>query len=92
MKFKDAWELIQWRKRNYQKTFGTPEGRAVLADLAKFCRATETCFHPDPRVHAVLEGRRETFLRISKLLNLTTDQLMKEFGGIEWQRQNQQDE
>lgn len=47
----------------------------VLADLAKFCRANESTFHPDPRKHAVLEGRREVWLRIEKHLNLNDEEL-----------------
>lgn len=49
--------------------------KIVLADLARFCRANTTTFHPDPRVHAALEGRREVFLRITNHLNLTPAQL-----------------
>lgn len=49
--------------------------RPVLEDLAKFCRAHESTFHPDARAHAVLEGRREVWLRIQQYLNLTLDEL-----------------
>lgn len=49
---------------------------AVLADLAKFCRATEPCWHPDPRTHALLEGRREVWLRIQKHLNMPAEDLI----------------
>lgn len=49
----------------------------VLEDLAKFCRATETTFHPDPRVHAALEGRREVFLRIQQHLQLSFEDVYK---------------
>ena len=37
-----------------------PGALMALAHLARFCRWGETCFHPDPRMHARLEGRRET--------------------------------
>lgn len=49
----------------------------LLEDLAKFCRAHETTFHPDPRVNSVLEGRREVWLRIQNHLNLTQEELWK---------------
>lgn len=52
----------------------------VLADLAKFCRANQSTFHADPRVHAVAEGRREVWLRITQHLNLTDDQLWRMYG------------
>lgn len=42
----------------------------VLADLRDFCRARETTFDADPRVHALLEGRREVWLRIANALGL----------------------
>jgi hypothetical protein len=47
----------------------------VLKDLAKFCRAHESTFHKDPRAHAVMEGRREVWLRIQNQLNLTDEEL-----------------
>lgn len=67
--------LLQRRQRAYQTTFAGPVGELVLADLAKFCRAYTTTFHPDPRIAAQLDGRREVFLRIQKYLNLTDDQV-----------------
>lgn len=63
--------LLTQRHQNYVKTFSGPVPERVLADLARFCRAGETTFHPDPRVHAVLEGRREVWLRIQKYLRMT---------------------
>lgn len=71
-------QLIAWlrqRKRAYQLVFRSPAGAEVLEDLARFCRASETCFDPDPRIHAALEGRREVWLRIQEYLNLTPEQL-----------------
>lgn len=47
----------------------------VLRDLAKFCRAHDSTFHSDPRVHATLEGRREVWLRIERYLKLNPDEL-----------------
>lgn len=63
------------RQRAYRMVFGGPVGQAVLVDLAKFCHAHKPCFHPDPRLHAVLEGRREVWLRIQHHLNLSPEQL-----------------
>jgi hypothetical protein len=64
-------------RTSYIRVFPTqnPDVQTVLADLARFCRANEPAFHEDPRKHALLEGRREVFLRISKHLNLTDEQL-----------------
>lgn len=68
-------DFISRRRNAYCKTFLTPYGDEVLKDLRGFCRAQESTFHADPRIHAVLEGRREVWLRISKQLNLTDEQL-----------------
>jgi len=79
MKLKEIWrkayDFLHRRKQSYMLAFGGPAGHEVLADLARFCRANETCFNADPRLHAVLEGRREVFLRIQQHLNLTQAQL-----------------
>jgi hypothetical protein len=72
-----ARDWLSRRAQAYRIMF-TPDGvhsRRVLADLAKFCRANESTFHPDPRVEARLDGRREVWLRISQHLNLTDEQL-----------------
>lgn len=65
------------KKRCYEFTFDEQNvyAQRVLQDLAKFCRANETTFHEDPRAHAVLEGRREVWLRIQNYLQLTPDEL-----------------
>lgn len=69
-------QIIEQRKRAYLLTFTGPHGDAVKEDLAKFCRANESCFHPDARVHAVMEGRREVWLRIKQYLDMTEAELL----------------
>ena len=79
--------FLTLRHQAYVRTFNGPVAERVLADLARFCRASETAFHPDARVHAVLEGRREVWLRIQKYLRLTPEdidrlaRMSKEEGG-----------
>lgn len=68
----EAREFLRARQRAYRMSLLSPSGQEILQDLAKFCRANETCFHPDPRLHAVAEGRREVWLRIQNHLNLST--------------------
>jgi hypothetical protein len=66
------------RQKAYQEVF-KPESqmaKIIMEDLAKFCKANETCFHIDPRAHAVAEGRREVWLRIRKHLDLDSEQLL----------------
>jgi len=49
--------------------------KKVLSDLAKFCRATQSCFGKDDRTSAVLEGRREVWLRIQNHLKFSEEEL-----------------
>lgn len=61
----------------YNRVFDkqSPYTETVLKDLAKFCRAHQTTYHLDPRAHAVLEGRREVWLKIQEYLNLSVDEI-----------------
>lgn len=72
-------QFLTNRKRNYQTTFAGVGGEAVLADLARFCRADESTFNTDARISALMEGRREVWLRITKHLNLSPDELARYF-------------
>lgn len=72
-------EFLTSRKQAYQRTFSGVNGEKVLEDLARFCRANETTFLPDARASALLEGRREVWLRIQNHLNLSPDELEKLF-------------
>lgn len=77
-----------WRLRDaYQSTFGkgqwrrdgqlTEDALLTLKNLAPFCRAFMSAYEADPRNHALLEGRREVWLEISRVLNLSDEDLMK---------------
>lgn len=70
-----ARRFLMRRRHNYRLTFLSPPGQEVLRDLAAFCRANETTFHADARLHAVAEGRREVWLRIANHLNMPPDDL-----------------
>lgn len=73
-----AKRFLMGRQTAYRVVFGGgPHAEDVLADLAKFCRANQTTFHPDPRIEGRLDGRREVWLRITQHLNLTPDELWK---------------
>ena len=76
----EARQYLAKRRTAYVKTFDSPFGEEVIQDLAKFCRAHESTFHADPRVHAVAEGRREVWLRLQHHLQLTDEQLWKLYG------------
>ncbi len=78
---KELYEYYHSRSIAYGIIFDdkSPFTKTVLEDLAEFCRASESCFHPDPRVHAVLEGRRECWLRIKEFLTLNAEQLVEKY-------------
>lgn len=77
-----AKDFFRSRKQAYEFVFKSDDKAVelVLKDLAKFCRANQTCFNVDPRLHANLEGRREVFLRIMEHLNLTPDEYWDKYG------------
>lgn len=77
-----AKDFFRSRKIAYEQVFQKDNIHVdmVLKDLAKFCRANQTCFHADPRIHASLEGRREVFMRIMEHLKLTPDEYWEKYG------------
>lgn len=74
-----AKRFLSDRQVAYKRAFDNPDNTVALEDLKAFCRAETSTFHPDPRMHAVLEGRREVWLRIQDHLKLDPDTL--------WQKQ-----
>lgn len=81
-KVKQAQDILVARQLAYSQTFAEDNQAAqrVLRDLAKFCRAHKSTFDPDPRIAAMLDGRREVFLRILKYTQLSTTDLFKTQG------------
>lgn len=62
----------------YRRVFDTPGAEVVLGDLATFCRARETTHVPgDSHASALLEGRREVWLRIQEYTQLSTVELWR---------------
>lgn len=62
---------LRRRQDLYRSVFDGPNGQAVLADLAQFCRAYSTTFvRGDSHASALGEGRREVFNRIAALIAL----------------------
>lgn len=61
----------------YNRVFDrqSPYTETVLKDLAVFCRAHHSTFLPDARAHAVLEGRREVWLKIQEYLQMTVEEI-----------------
>lgn len=77
--YEKAKRFIFHRQHAYKTVFkdDSLSAQEVLYDLAKFCRAYETTFHQDPRIHGLIEGRREVWLRIQNNINLDSETLWK---------------
>ena len=78
------------RRLAYIGLFGKENDLAtdtVLKDLALFCRAEQSTFHQDARLHAVLEGRREVWLRIQEYLHSSEEQIFRKHKVIELKEQ-----
>lgn len=73
--FDAAFNLLRNRRRAYSQVFRGPVGEVVLKDLALFCRADQTPFHPDQRKNDVMLGRHEVWMRIQRHLQLTDEEL-----------------
>ncbi|HVH50493.1 MAG TPA: hypothetical protein VM781_02410 [Candidatus Bathyarchaeia archaeon] len=81
--FRKTFSFLDQRARDYCLTFEKyqPSNQNVLMDLAHFCRANESTFHPNNLIAARLDGRREVWLRIQQHLNLSPEQLMQLYAG-----------
>lgn len=74
-------QAIETVRQSYARLFAgqAVEGDAeiIAADLKRFCRADASTFHPDPRVAAMLDGRREVWLRLHQFSTMTTDEIIE---------------
>lgn len=81
--YRNTIEYLHARKRSYftlitkalRKQPTTPDDTMALADLARFCRATQDCLGADERQTYILIGRRQVWLRITQHLSLTPKEL-----------------
>ena len=56
--------------QDYKMTFGTPEGKRVLADLEKnVCRVNDTTFVIEPYENAMRQGQRFVYLLIKRKID-----------------------
>lgn len=75
-----ARSFLSGRQHDYQITFTGVQAQRVLADLARFCRAHRSTFHPDHAMSDRLDGRREVWLRIATHLKLSDEDLWALYG------------
>ncbi len=62
----------------YVNLLGSPEGHAVLRDLAAYCRVGTSSFVPgDPHQTAFNEGARDVFLHVAEMAGVKPDDFPK---------------
>lgn len=76
--------LLEVRQGSFRRVFkqGTPsrdDRDIVNKDLKRFCRGGETTYHDSERVHVLMTGRQEVYLRIEDFLNLSVDELLLKY-------------
>ena len=64
-----------YRKREYMKVFGTPEGKRVLAHILSVSGVTHPRFHTDPMQTAHNEGQRHLAMSIFRQVHSSMDKL-----------------
>jgi hypothetical protein len=74
-------QAIEAVRQSYARLFaGQPvdgDAEIVAADLRRFCRAESTTFHPDARLAAMLDGRREVWLRIHQFSTMSVEEIIE---------------
>lgn len=74
--------LLRARQEAYRRVFANSgDLDIVLADLGRFCRGDRTAFDADQRIHALLTGRQEVWIRIMDHLRLSFDELVDRYTG-----------
>ena len=71
----------------YKRTFDSPDGKKVLADLFKCCHMTTSTMDKDPYETAFNEGARSVVLRILKTINTDVEALNKMYEDLETEEQ-----
>jgi hypothetical protein len=74
--------FLQSRQEAYRRVFQGGLGndvQIVMNDLIAFCRGDTSAFHEDQRIHALLTGRQEVWIRIQDHLRLNLDALLAKY-------------
>lgn len=78
-----VFDYVRGKVGHYRRALQTPDGKAVLVDLARFCRANKqtVTFNRDGSVNNELTytliGRRDVWLHIAQYLDLSPEELME---------------
>ena len=73
----DNADKLKALRADYIKTFGSEEGKKVLADLEKVCMFKASTFDKEAPVMAFQEGLRAVYLHITTVINLDIEALEK---------------
>lgn len=71
----------------YKRTFNSPDGKKVLADLFKSCHMMNSTMDKSPHEMAFNEGARSVVLRILKTVNADLESLSKMYEDLETEEQ-----
>lgn len=78
-----AVDILRRRQEAYVRVFnGVPmpgDGKIVMDDLAMFCRGGMSAFDENERIHVLLTGRQEVYLRIEDHTRLPFDALQARY-------------
>lgn len=74
--YRDVRDFMGRRKTDYQLIFGSPAGKRVLQDLARFARMRESIMYGNERLTTHYTGRQDVVQRIFDHLALNADELI----------------
>lgn len=67
-----------WRRHVYRLVYATPEGRAMIHDLLRFCNFRAPVVVPnDPMMTGYNDGMRRVGLRIASFIGMTDEDVMR---------------
>lgn len=76
-------QYLRVRQEAYRRMFSgeAQDGDAeiVMRDIKAFCRGDTSTYHDSERVHVLLTGRQEVYMRIMDHMRLTYDDLVTKY-------------
>jgi hypothetical protein len=77
-----VFQRLERRAQAYRRMYGNlaAEDREIIeADLEMFCRGNRAVFHENERVHVLLTGRQEVWMRIQDHVRLDLEELVRKY-------------
>lgn len=75
-------QRLERRQQAYRRMFAAlnPEDREIIEeDLSWFCMGNRAVFHENERVHVLLTGRQEVWMRIQDHIRLNLEDLVSKY-------------